>query len=130
MFDYEAQQQDIKPDKRDWSGTIIGLCLSSVILIFIYLGKPDLGFTIFIALAGAAGAVKLRWKLRRYWWLWATVVLILAIQFPLLRFIRWPNTNVPTLVYSFPLGIAEYFITSWAIRLAESIFLKTPSDNE
>jgi hypothetical protein len=127
MFDFETPNE-----KRttDWSGTIIGLLLLPVLFLFIFIGKAELGFTACIVLAMSMIAVRLRWKLRRHVWFWATIALILLLHIPLLFIVRWPKSNVPTIAYSLPLGIADFLLIISAINLAQRVFSKDSSSND
>jgi hypothetical protein len=127
MFDYETPKEQ-KP--TDWSGTIIGAMLLPVLFFFIYIGKAELGFTACIVLAMFLIAVRLRWKLRKHVWFWATIVLILALHVPLLFIVRWPETNVPTIVYSMPLATVEFLLMMGAISLAKKVFSMGSSPDE
>lgn len=124
MFDYEPPEE-----KRtvDWSGPIIVAVLSPVFFFFAYMGKAELGFTTCIILGMSVLAVKLRWHLRKHGWFWATIVFILALQVPLIFIVRWPQTSVPTIFYSMPLGIVDFLFTMGAISLAQKIFSKGSS---
>jgi hypothetical protein len=126
MFDSEAPKEK---SSTDWSGTIIGLMLLPVLFLFIFLGKAELGFTACIVLAMSMIAVRLRWRLRRHAWFWATVIFILALHVPLLFVVRWPQTNVPTIAYSLPLGIVDFLLISGALSLAERVFCRGSSDD-
>src|SRR6185437_10598792 len=105
MFDYEAPEEK---KRADWSGTIIGALLLPVLFLFIYLGHPEVGFNTSVGLGAGILAVKLRWELRRHIWFWGAVIVALAIQFPLVFLIHWPDTKVPTIVYAMPIGLGSY----------------------
>jgi peptidoglycan/LPS O-acetylase OafA/YrhL len=90
-----------------------------------------MGLTVFIVLGAIIFAIKLRWKLRKHIWFWATIVLILALHVPLFYLVRWPQGKTPTIAYSMPLGIADFLLIMGAIGLAEKVFSKgCSSDNE
>lgn len=127
MFDYEAPKEK---SPTDWSGTIIGAMLLPVLFLFIYLGKAEVGFTACIVLAMFMIAIRLRWKLRRYAWFWATIVFVLLLHIPFLFLVHWPQTHVPTIVYSLPLGIADFLLISDGISLAQKVFANDSSDDE
>jgi hypothetical protein len=57
-------------------------------------------------------------------WFWATIVVVLALHVPFLFIVRWPDTKMPTIAYSLPLGIVDFLIISGVIRLSENIFSK------
>jgi hypothetical protein len=114
MFDYEQPPPEREP--ADWTGTKIGVALIPVFFFFVYLGKPEMGFTVMIVLGIIMIAIYLRWKLRKHVWFWATIAFILLLHIPLFFVIRWPDTNVPTIAYSLPLGITDFLLISGAIR--------------
>ena len=127
MFDYDHPKEK---RRADWSGTIIGLILLPVLFFFIYLGKAEMGFTASIVLGMSILAIRLRWKLRKHVWFWATIALILALHLPLLFIVRWPRSNVPTIAYSLPLGIVDFLLIMGAISLAQKVFSKGSSFEE
>jgi hypothetical protein len=69
-------------------------------------------------------AIKIRWNLSKHVWFWGTIIFILALHVPLVFLVRWPQGNVPTLFYTMPIGIADFFIILGAVGLAERLFLK------
>jgi hypothetical protein len=125
MFDYDAPKEK---RSTDWSGTIIGAMLLPVLFFFIFIGKAELGFTACIVLAMSMIAVRLRWKLRKHIWFWATIALVLLLHVPLLFIVRWPQSNVPTIAYSLPIGIVDFILIMGAINLAQKIFSKDEWD--
>jgi hypothetical protein len=130
MFDNEQPPAEEK-EPTDYTGLKIGAILAPVILLFAYLGNADMGLTVFIVLGAIIFAIKLRWKLRKHIWFWATIVLILALHVPLFYLVRWPQGKTPTIAYSMPLGIADFLLIMGAIGLAEKVFSKgCSSDNE
>lgn len=127
MFDYERPKEK-RP--TDYSGTIIGASLLPVLFFFIYIGKAEMGFSACIVLAMSMIAVRLRWKLRKHIWFWATIAFILALHIPLLFVVRWPQSNVPTIVYSLPMGIVDFLLIMSAVSLAQRAFSKGFSSDE
>jgi hypothetical protein len=129
MSDIEQPQQE-RQVRADWSGTLIGLSMLPVFLLFVYFGKAEMGFTVAIILALVVLAIKLRWNLRRHGWFWVTIVVVLALHIPLIFLVRWPQTHVPTIAYSMPLGVADFLAISGALSLAEKLFSKDSSSND
>ncbi|MGB6830754.1 MAG: hypothetical protein WBE41_22095 [Terracidiphilus sp.] len=127
MFDSEAPKEK---SPTDWSGTIIGVMLLPVFFVFVFLGKAELGFNVMLVLGLVMIAVRLRWKLRKHVWFWATIIFILLLHIPFLFLVHWPQSRVPTIAYSLPLGIADFLLISGAISLAQKIFAKNSSDDE
>jgi hypothetical protein len=114
----------------DYTGVKIGAILAPVFFLFLYFGKADMALTVFIVLGMVLFAIKLRWKLRKHVWFWATIVLILALHVPLLFLVHWPKSNAPTIAYSLPLGIVDFLLISGALGLAEKLFSKGSSRYE
>ena len=114
-------------EPTDYTGLIIGVSLLPVLAIFLYFAKVDLGLTVVIVLGAIALAIKIRWNLRKHVWFWATIILILALHVPLFFIVRWPFGSVPTLAYTMPFGIADFFIILGALGLAEKLFSKDSS---
>lgn len=127
MFDSEAPKEK---SPTDWSGTIIGVMLLPVFFVFVFLGKAELGFNLMLVLGLVMIAARLRWKLRRYAWFWGTIAFVLLLHIPFLFLVHWPQSNVPTIAYSLPLGIADFLLISGAISLAQKVFAKNGSDDE
>jgi hypothetical protein len=131
MFD-DGQPAIEEKEPTDYTGLKIGAFLAPVFFLFVYLGKAEMGFTVIIVLGMTMLAVKLRWKLRKYVWFWATIVLILALHVPLFFLVHWSDSKVPTIAYSMPIGIADFLLIMAAVGLAEKFFLKgsPPKDGE
>jgi len=127
MFDYDPPKGEAP---TDYTGLIFAAVLAPVFILFICLGKADMGFTVFIVLGMVMFAIKLRWKLRKHAWFWLALFLILLLHIPLLFVVQWPHTNVPTIAYSLPLGIVDFFLISGALGLAEKLFSKGSSLDE
>ena len=130
MFDYEQQPPTAEKERTDYTGLKILAVLAPVFLLFVYLGKADMGLTVCITLGIIAVAIKIRWKLRKYVWFWATIILILALHIPLFYLVRWPQGNFPTIAYTLPIGIADFFIILGAVGLAEKVFAKGSSSDD
>jgi len=124
MFDYESPK-DKEP--ADPTGLIIGVLLGPLFLLFIWLGKADIGLTVFIVLGMTIFAIKLHWDLRKHIWFWTIIALFLALHVPLLPMIRWPQGNVSVRSYALLAGIADFVIIWGALELAEKLFAKDSS---
>ena len=127
MFDYDPPKEETP---TDYTGLIFAAVLAPVFILFIYLGKADMGFTVFIILGMIMFAIKLRWKLRKHAWFWLVIFFILLLHIPLLFIVRWPHTNVPTIAYSLPLGIVDFLLISGVLGLTEKLFSKGSSLDE
>lgn len=129
MFEYED-----KPDEEtgpvDYTGVKIGAILMPVFIFFICIGRPEIGFNIFIILGMQALVIKIRWRLRKHLWFWLTIFSLLAIHIPLLFIVHWPDTKVPTIAYTFPLGIVDFLVIMGVIGIAEKLFSKNHSASD
>ncbi len=114
----------------DYTGIKIGAILLPMLLLFIYLGKADMGLAVFIVLGVGIVAIKIRWNLRKHIWFWAIIAIILALHVPLVFIVRWPEGSVPTLFYTLPFGLVDFLIISGALRIAEKLFAKSSSSTD
>jgi hypothetical protein len=114
----------------DYTGLKIGAILLPMLLIFIYLGKADMGLAVFIVLGVGIVAIKIRWNLRKHIWFWAIIAIILALHVPLVFIVRWPQGSVPTLFYTLPFGLVDFLIISGALKLAEKLFSNSSSSSD
>jgi len=126
MFEYDQPKE--KPP-TDYTGLIIAAILAPGLMVFMYLGKADMGLAVFIVLGMILLAIKIRWDLRKHAWFWATIVFILALHVPMLFIVPWQEKS-HVRVYGFPIGIADFVIMQGAVRLAEKVFSKHSSSNE
>ena len=129
MFNYEQPPPEEK-QPTDYTGLILGLCLVPVFILVAYLSDPDTALAACVVLGVISFAVKLRWHLRKQFWFWGVIVLILAIQSPLIFVVRRPQGNVPTLFYTMPVGIVDLLITLGAVDVADRFFSKSPSSDD
>jgi len=114
----------------DYTGIKIGAILLPMLLLFIYLGKADMGLAVFIVLGVGIVAIKIRWNLRKHIWFWAIIAIILALHVPLVFIVRWPEGSVPTLFYTLPFGLVDFLIISGALRIAKKQFAKSSSSTD
>ncbi len=128
MFDEIERPQEER--RTDYTGLKILGIVAPVFFLFVYLGKAEMGFTVVLILGMILLAIKLHWRLRNHFWFWASIAIVLALHFPLLFLIRWPDTKTPTIAYSMPFGIADFLIISGAIRLSKRLFLKDSSSDD
>jgi hypothetical protein len=124
MFDYDPPREK---QAVDYTGLKIGAALLPVFFFLFSLSNADVALTVFIILGMIILAIKLRWHLRKHLWFWSVMGFILALHLPLVRLVRWPQGNTPTLFYAMPFGIADFLIISGALGLAERLFLKGSS---
>ena len=129
MFDFDQPKEK---GPVDYTGLKIVGILAPVFFLITFLSNADMGLAACIVLGMVMLAIKLRWDLRKHLWFWVVIGFILALHIPLVRIVRWPQGNVPTLFYTMPVGIADFLIILGAVRLGEQFFLKgsSPTDEE
>jgi len=128
MFDYYKRSEEKEP--ADPTGLIIAVILGPVFLLFILLGEPDMGLTVFIVLGMAIFAIKLHWDLRKHAWFWVIIAIILALHVPLVFMIRWPHGGGTVRGHGILFGFADFVVIWGALDLAERLFVKSPSPND
>lgn len=124
VFDYGRPKEK---EPTDYTGLVIAAILAPVLVLFLCFGKVDLGLTVFIVIGMIIFAIKIRWNLRKHVWFWATIALVLALHVPLFFVVRWPLGKIPTIAYTMPFGIADFFVVLGALGLAEKLFSKDSS---
>ena len=124
MFEYDPPEEEEK-QPTDYSGLIIGLILLPVFILVTYLANADVALGVVIVLGMTMLAVKMRWYLKKRISFWATIVIVLALHIPLVLMFRLPaHGNVPTLTYTMPIGIVDFFVIIVAVDTADRIFSK------
>jgi len=118
--------------RTDYTGVIIAAILAPVYLIFYLLGQEELGRSVFIVLGMTMLAIRVRWDLRKRFWFWAVVVLVLALHVPLLFLVRWPQGYHGWLpaIGTLPIGLADVLIILGAVRFVEKFIVKSPPADE
>jgi hypothetical protein len=104
--------------------------LGPLFLLFIWLGKADLGLKVFVVLGMAIFAIKLHWDSRKHFWFWATIAIVLALHVPLVFIVRLPQASISARSYVIPVGIADFVIIWGALDLAERLFAKDSSSSD
>lgn len=104
--------------RADYTGLIIATILIPVYLLFIYLGKENFGWTIFVILSAIMLAVRVRWDLRRHAWFWGTIALVLMLHVPLLFVVRWPAAMFHWVVM-LPIAVADCLVTIGIVAIVE-----------
>ena len=127
MFDYDPPKEK---QPADYTGLKIAAILAPVFFLLVFLRNADFALAVCIVLGMIMLAVKMRWELRKHYWFWAILVVILALHVPLFFLVRWPQGNVPTLLYTMPVGIADFLIIMGILNLAERCFSENSSSEQ
>ena len=119
----EALKQKQRRSQR--AGYIIAAILLPVYLVFIFLGKEQLGSSVFIVLGITLAAIWVRRDLRKRLWFWAVIVVLLIAQAPLVFLVRWPHWwgHGQEML---PIALADALIILGVIRFVEKFIVKSP----
>jgi len=91
-----------------------------IVFLSIYFGKEQMGRTFCVGFGGLLVAARVRWDLRRRFWFWGILVLMLALQIPLIFVVQWPRGWVPAIAM-LPIALAECLIVLGVIQLVEKL---------
>jgi hypothetical protein len=120
----KALTENTEGKRTDYTGVIIGAILLPVLLLFIYLGKQDMGRSVCVCLGMIMVAIRIRWDLRRRFWFWGIILLVFVLHLPLFLLVRWPDGWLPA-TGLLPIGVADCLIILGAVRFVEKFILKT-----
>jgi hypothetical protein len=133
LFD-EQNDEEREPEEQKsgkYLGLIIFACTLPALLFFTYIGRTDLGLNIGICLSMNVVAVGMCWDLRRRWWFWAVIALVLALHVPLVLLIQWPPNIWVSKFTLLPIGLADLLVTVGVVRFVQKFIVKfVPPDEE
>ena len=109
--------------RTDYTGLVILAIVAPVYILFIFLGKEELGRSAAVVLGMTMVAIRVRWDLRKRLWFWTIIVALLALHVPLLFVFRWPRGYHGWLpaVGALPIGLADVLIILGAVHLVEKV---------
>ena len=128
----QEEPEGLEPREQDGGkslGYLIVLFMLPVMIFFTHLGKTELGVSIALCLAMNFLAVGICWDLRRRWWFWAVVVLVLALHVPVILMVKWPGWWVSRFAL-LPIGLADMLVTVGVVRFVEKFIVKSPPPDE
>jgi hypothetical protein len=111
---------DQEKKTTDYTGVIIGIILLPVILLSVHLHQESLGRSVCICLGSLMVGIRIRWDLKRHFWFWGIIVLLLALHVPLFLLIRWPHGWVPA-VFMLPVALVDCLIFLGIVRIVEKL---------
>jgi hypothetical protein len=131
IFDQEEseEQEQQEPDGGNSVGYLLVLVTLPVMIFFTHIRKTDLGVSIALCIYMNVLAVGICWDLRRRWWFWAVVALVLALHVPVILIIKWPEWWVSRFAL-LPIGLADMLITVGVVRFIEKFIVKSPPPDE
>ena len=127
MFEQMAEPKEKKP--TDYTGVIVGVIVVPVVLLFIHLGKEDVGRSVSIGLVTTLIAIRIRWDLRKHFWFWGTIVVLSLLQLPLVFALRWPSGWIPA-IGTLPIALVDCLVILGGVRLVEKLMTKNKGFDE
>jgi hypothetical protein len=100
------------------SAYIGALLALPVFLVFVYLGKWEMGIGPWICAALVLAVVRIHWDLRRSRWFWASIAVSTVLQAPFILLVPWSDRHL-TGITLLPVGLADYGIVYGCVKLAE-----------
>jgi len=98
-------------------------------LIFFSFGEYDLGTSVALGIGSILFAIRVRWDLRRRFWFWCIIVLVLLLHIPLILHARWPHGWVPGIAL-LPTVLADCLIILGIVRFVEKYVVRASSSED
>lgn len=129
-LDDSEDEQNVGKGPTRMTAFYICIALLPLTFLFDHLGKYDLGMNICFCLAVNAIVILTRWELKKYVWFWAVMALIVALEFPIVLTVKWPEHQWVPAVSLLPIAFAGYLFAMGAIKLAEKVMVKDPPPDD
>ena len=97
------------------------IAVMPVFFLFSYFGMAETGLLSTVFLAATVWAAKLRWRLRDYWWFWATLILIQVLHLSLVFNLRLSSTKELLRLQLFGLAVLDFLIVVGLLDLAAKV---------
>jgi len=121
---YEAEDE-----KVDLRPLILILIALPIIIYPFFTGRTELMIGVSFATAMNVLAIAKCWELRRRFWFWIVISLIMALHVCLAYLYHWPRVTMTRLTL-LPIGLMYYFLTLGVVRLLERVIMKSPPPEE
>lgn len=109
------------------SVVIVACCIMlPVFLVFRHFGKIDLALPACIYAGMIIVAARMRWDLRKRFWFWTTIAIVLMLHVPVLLLIPFPHIVVNRITL-LPIGFADFLLILSAVRIVERFVVKASS---
>ncbi|MGC2511429.1 MAG: hypothetical protein WA430_12740 [Acidobacteriaceae bacterium] len=128
LDDPEDEQRE-KEERSRMAAFYIGIALLPLIFLFDHFGRIDLGLNLFLCLGMNAIVIRIRSELKKYVWFWVVMVLIVAVELPIVFTVKWPRQWVPA-VSLLPIGLAACLVALGVIKLVENVMVKDPPSDK
>ena len=121
----EEMQDQTSPNL---TGVITAAILLPISLVVYRFGNADMAISTFFCIGIVVFAAILKWHLRQFVWFWAVLLVVSALQVPIIANFRWPAHSVHG-VTLLPFFVVGLLIVLGIIRLVESLMTaKIPDD--
>jgi hypothetical protein len=129
-FDIEKQDSEHEGESN-FLGVTIAACTLPVVFVVWAVGNLDMALNTGICLGMNILAVGNCWELRKFWWFWCVIGLMIGLNVPLIIMVHWPHQWVPR-VALLPIGLADMGITVGAVRFVQHFIVryKPPDEDE
>ena len=126
LFDEQSaeEREPEEPKSGKYLALIIFACTLPVLLFFDCLGKSDLGLSIGICLSMNVVAAGMCWDLRRRWWFWVVIAIVLALHVPVVLMIHWPKSVWVSKFTLLPIGLADLLVTVGVVRFVQKFIVR------
>jgi hypothetical protein len=95
-----------------------------VLLVFVLLGKWEMGIGAWICIGLVLIVVRSHWDLRANPWFWVSIALSVLFQIPLILMIPWNSRSVTGIIL-LPVAVVDYALVYGCIGLSERMAKKT-----
>jgi hypothetical protein len=102
------------------SGYIALLFALPVLLIFVFLGRWEMGIGAWVCTGLVLLVVKSHWDLRVSPWFWLSIGVALLLQVPIVLLIPWGNRGL-TGISLLPVAVVDYGLVYGGVKLAEKM---------
>jgi len=99
-----------------WGVLCVILGALAVLIFFDHFGQLALARPTMISAAMVLIAIAMRWRLKRHVWFWITMIVLTALDVPLILFVPWTTKWIPALAI-IPIGIADLCLMLWVLSV-------------
>ena len=118
--DFKDDISAAKQMRLPWWGVVSWTaCCFPIIALLDHFGKISLALPILNSVGMFGFLVALKWKLRRFAWFWAIVLIMACLQVPLILSIPWTVKWVPAVAIA-SIDTADLIILLWSVSLVRN----------
>jgi hypothetical protein len=129
MFESLEENEPKKKDPPNYIGTVIGLGMLPVFLLFRHFGGIDMALPASVYMGMILLTVAFRWNLRAHVWFWVVIALVLILHVLLLLKVSWQHFTVNRITL-LPLAVADLLVILGIIQFVEKFIVRAPSTGD